>query len=83
MKHPSTRPSMRRAVNAMCKDCIFDPVGGGNWRQQVEACTSPSCALFELRPVSRPQDTREGSTRCARGQDAEIPSNGETLRGQP
>jgi hypothetical protein len=47
-----TRPSMRKAINAMCKGCIFDPVAGGQWRQQVEACTSPECPLFELRPRS-------------------------------
>jgi hypothetical protein len=40
----------QKAINAKCKDCIFDPVGGGSWRQQVERCTSTDCALFEHRP---------------------------------
>ena len=35
----AARPSMRNAINAKCKDCLYDPVDGGNWRQQVEACT--------------------------------------------
>ena len=48
------KPSMRRAINAKCKECIYDPIGGsGNWRQQVEACTVTGCPLYPLRPVSR------------------------------
>lgn len=46
------RPSMRKAIDAMCKHCIYDENGTGNWRQQVEACTAPKCPLFDLRPVS-------------------------------
>lgn len=46
--------SLRAAINAKCKECIYDPMGGGgNWRQQVEACTSRSCPLFPVRPTSR------------------------------
>ena len=46
----------RAAINAKCKECIYDGIGGtGNWRQQVEACTSPKCPLFPLRPVSTPE----------------------------
>lgn len=83
MKTASTRPSMRRAINAMCKSCIFDPVGGGNWRQQVSACSTPSCPLFELRPVSRPQGRPKPSTRCARSRDSCFCGNGEALGGEP
>lgn len=47
------RPSMRKAINNKCKECVYDPVGGaGTWRQQVEACSCSSCPLFEIRPVS-------------------------------
>jgi len=47
------RPSMRKAINNKCKECLYDPVSGlGTWRQQVEACTSTSCPLYDLRPVS-------------------------------
>lgn len=46
------KPSKRAAINAKCKDCIYDPMGGGSWREQVEACTSPDCPLYELRPKS-------------------------------
>lgn len=47
------RPSMRKAINDKCRECIYDPVSGtGTWRQQVEACPCTSCPLFALRPVS-------------------------------
>ena len=44
--------SLRKAINDKCKECIYDKMGEGNWRQQVEACTSPSCPLFPVRPKS-------------------------------
>jgi hypothetical protein len=51
--------SMRAAINAMCKQCLYDPLwhGGGNWRQQVQACTDTKCPLYELRPISKPKRT--------------------------
>ena len=51
--------SFRKAVNQMCKQCIYDPQGGaGTWRQQTEACPAKDCPLWDLRPVSK---TREES----------------------
>ncbi len=51
--------SMRKAINAKCKDCIYDPKSGlGTWRQQVEGCTSTNCALYPLRPVSKKEPKR-------------------------
>jgi len=45
--------SLRAAINAKCKECIYDPIAGrGTWRQQVEACTSRACPLFSVRPTS-------------------------------
>jgi len=79
----AARPSMRNAINAKCKDCLYDPVDGGNWRQQAEACTSPECPLFELRPRARGRDSRESSTRCERGREGAPPDNGEVLEGAP
>lgn len=47
---------MRAAINAKCKDCIYDPLSGqGNWRQQVTACTATDCSLWPLRPISKPK----------------------------
>ena len=44
--------SPQQAINAKCKDCIYDEHNGGTWREQTEGCTVKSCPLFELRPVS-------------------------------
>lgn len=44
------RPSMRKAIDGKCKSCIYDPLGTGTWRAQVQACTSYDCALYSLRP---------------------------------
>jgi hypothetical protein len=44
--------SMRAAINAKCKDCIYDKCAPGNWRQQVEACTISTCSLWVYRPKS-------------------------------
>lgn len=80
---PDKRPSMRKAINAMCKDCSYDPMDKGGWRQQVAACTARSCPLFELRPVPRSPAIAEPSTRCERTQDRAILNNGEALGGVP
>ena len=48
--------SRKAAVDAFCRHCIYDPYSGeGNWRQQVGACTSVRCPLYEVRPVSKPK----------------------------
>lgn len=49
---PVRRRSLRDAVNAMCKSCIYDPgSGNGAWREQVQACASSNCPLHTVRPV--------------------------------
>jgi hypothetical protein len=60
----ASRTGLRGKVNAKCIDCIFDPHGGGgSWRQQVEACTSTTCPLYEVRPTSSTETGDEyGST---------------------
>lgn len=63
--------SLRGAINAKCRECIYDPVGGtGTWRQQVEACTATRCGLWAVRPVS------EGGSGADRG--AAVQKTGET-----
>lgn len=55
--------SRQQAINAKCKDCIYDPMcGGGNWRQQVAACTIKTCALWPYRPLSKPKVAGQGSS---------------------
>ena len=52
MGNKMKKPSYKTQIEEMCKDCIYDgSSGGGTWREQVGACTSPSCALFNLRPL--------------------------------
>jgi hypothetical protein len=44
--------SLRKAINDKCKECLYDPLsGGGTWRQQIAACTSPGCPLYPVRPL--------------------------------
>lgn len=58
---PTLTPSLRKAINAKCKDCIYDPLSGlGTWRQQTEACPAKTCPLWPVRPVSKP-DPRTGT----------------------
>lgn len=46
--------SLRKAINAKCRECIYDPNSGmGNWRQQVASCTSQTCPLWPARPISK------------------------------
>lgn len=45
----------QQSINAKCKDCIYDPLAGGTWRQQAENCTVTSCSLYPYRPVSKPR----------------------------
>jgi hypothetical protein len=49
--------SLRAAIDAKCKDCIYDPkCGGGTWREQVAQCTAITCPLWPVRtePTSGP-----------------------------
>ena len=58
MSRPKPKRSFRAAIDAHCRDCTYDPKAGGTWRQQVEGCGITSCALYELRPQSRPRASR-------------------------
>ena len=51
---------LRAAIDAMCRQCLYDPkaAGLGHWRQQIEACTDTGCPLFPVRPRTR---ARKGS----------------------
>ncbi len=43
---------LRRAVDQMCRSCIFDRRAKGTWRMQVELCTCSTCPLHPVRPRS-------------------------------
>ena len=44
--------SLKQAIADKCKDCIYDPLAGGTWREQVEMCRSTKCALWPVRPIT-------------------------------
>ena len=45
---------LRAAIDATCKDCIYDPLcGGGSWRMQVAKCSAITCPLWPVRPAPR------------------------------
>lgn len=65
-------PSLRRAINDKCKDCLYDPLQSGTWREQIEACTSGNCPLFPVRPLSKGRTQRtlsSSKTGPSRGHD--------------
>jgi len=45
--------SLRAAINAKCKDCIYDDQAPGRWREQVSACHIVSCPLYPVRPTTK------------------------------
>jgi hypothetical protein len=49
-RNSTTRPSLRLAINEKCAGCIFDSNAPGTRLQQIEACTSKSCPLYNVRP---------------------------------
>jgi hypothetical protein len=53
---------MRAAINAKCKDCIYDKLERGTWRQQAGACTITSCSLYEFRPMPVQRKAAEAET---------------------
>ena len=45
-------PSLRKAINEKCKECTYDELDVGTWRQQVAACTMHECPLHPVRPIN-------------------------------
>ena len=41
----------QEAIDAKCKECIYDPDEHGTLRQQVRACDIDTCALHQYRPM--------------------------------
>lgn len=50
--------SLRAAIDAKCRDCIFDEHAPGRWRQQVSACACTKCALWPHRTHRRQRDPK-------------------------
>lgn len=82
----TARLSMRAAINAKCKDCIYDPISRGTWREQVAGCSSTTCPLHPLRPMpinakktaaGEPDDVEAGE-----GSDCDSPAEDLALEAQ-
>jgi hypothetical protein len=64
---------LRAAINAKCKDCIYDPLSGlGYWRQQVGACTAKSCPFWPVRPLPTGTASKEANSVPPSGQPAKF-----------
>ena len=46
------KPSLRKAINRMCADCIHDPHSPGSRAVQIAICTATDCALYPVRPMT-------------------------------
>lgn len=44
--------SLRKAVNAKCRECTYDPLDVGSSAQQIACCVASQCPLHPVRPVS-------------------------------
>jgi hypothetical protein len=44
--------SLRKAIDNKCRDCIYDELERGAWREQVARCTIRECPLWPVRPKS-------------------------------
>ena len=44
--------SLRKAVNAKCRQCTYDPLDVGTAAQQIAVCTDSDCPLHPVRPIT-------------------------------
>jgi len=44
--------SLRKAINAMCRQCAYDDRDVGSAAQQIACCINTSCPLHAYRPVT-------------------------------
>lgn len=55
----------QEAINKNCKDCCYDELDVGTWREQVERNTCGACPLYEFRPKTIETERRERKVRVA------------------
>lgn len=48
-KWQEDKKSLRKSCNAMCYQCMGGDMGD-NVKKEIKDCSSPACALFEVRP---------------------------------
>lgn len=46
------RHSLRKAIDAKCRDCTYDLKAAGNWRVQTSLCSATECPLWPFRPTA-------------------------------
>jgi hypothetical protein len=44
--------SLRKAINAHCRSCVYDSQAAGSWRAQVTLCPCTGCELYGVRPTT-------------------------------
>ena len=44
--------SLRKAVNAKCRQCTYDPFDAGTAAQQIAVCIDSDCPLHPVRPLT-------------------------------
>jgi len=69
--------SLRQAINAKCKECIYDPRDRGTCAQQIACCTVKSCPLYPVRPIT----TNEIPSELIRGWNIDPLELDEKVRG--
>jgi hypothetical protein len=42
--------SLRKAIDQHCKQCVYDKMCPGTWRQQTTLCAIEKCPLWPVRP---------------------------------
>lgn len=44
--------SLRKAIDAKCRECAYDPLDAGGVSHQIAACISSDCPLHPVRPIT-------------------------------
>lgn len=51
--------SLRKSINDMCAECIYDKHSKGGKLQQIAECTATSCPLFNVRPLPKVEQEKK------------------------
>lgn len=62
----------QEAINKNCRDCSYDELCGGTWREQIEGCDISKCALYDFRPKTIATEQREREQRVLVRQDNQL-----------
>lgn len=48
----ASRQTRQQAIDTNFKDCNYDELDVGTWRDQIERCPSRQCPFYEFRPLT-------------------------------